>query len=294
MLQRTEQLLVRVWCRPSRCAGGATERVAFHCISQRVGGRHLWPRHMADSVIDRGRTANNCCSSAELVELCAAAGRHCEQRPGHHPHEYRRNCAGCRIRLSGFELRRDRQLRQCRGERRSHLFDQSDVFLRIKPARVVGQVVINANVAGGQIAIPASGIGSAAGLVTASPSTLSFGKVQIGTTSASLPVTLENAGSIAFSVANISVTPPFNLSANACGSSLGANSACALGVTITPTQTGPVTGTLTITDDAGHTNSRVERNRCSSANGRAVAFFNRLRSDHRRASVDSAGRYAIE
>lgn len=116
---------------------------------------------------------------------------------------------------------------------------------------VTGQIVINANVAGGQIAISLSGTASAAGVVTASPGTLNFGQLQIGTTSASLPVTLTNAGGIPVAIAGISTSLPFNLAANACGNLLGANSACALSVNFTPTQAGLATGSLTLTDDAG-------------------------------------------
>ena len=79
---------------------------------------------------------------------------------------------------------------------------------------------------------------------------LNFGQVQIGTTSASFPVTLEDTGTTAIAIGGVSVTP-FNLAGNACGASLGANSACALTLTFAPTQTGTATGTLTIKDDAG-------------------------------------------
>lgn len=114
-----------------------------------------------------------------------------------------------------------------------------------------GQITINANISGGQITIPLSGIGTPAELVTASPSTLSFGQVQIGSTSVSRSVTIENAGGTAIHVASITVTPPFSVASNACGPSIAANSACALSVTFTPTQRGPATGSLTVTDDAG-------------------------------------------
>jgi hypothetical protein len=120
---------------------------------------------------------------------------------------------------------------------------------QIGPA--AGQVTISGNVAGGQIVIPVSGTGSTAGAVTASPGTLNFGLVQIGKTSASLPVTLENAGTSAVQIKGVSITPPFNLAANACGDSITANSACALAVTFSPARAGAILGTLTITDDAG-------------------------------------------
>ncbi len=114
-----------------------------------------------------------------------------------------------------------------------------------------GQLTINANISGGQISIPLSGMGISAGIVTASPGTLSFGKVQIGTTSSSLPVTVENAGGTAIPLTSVTVTPPFAVATNGCGSSLAANSDCALSLTFAPAQAGAVNGSLVLTDDAG-------------------------------------------
>lgn len=114
-----------------------------------------------------------------------------------------------------------------------------------------GQLTINANISGGQISIPLSGMGISAGIVTASPGTLSFGQIQIGTTSPSLPVTVENAGGTAIPLTSVTVTPPFVVATNGCSSSLAANSDCALSLTFAPTQAGDVNGSLVLTDDAG-------------------------------------------
>ncbi len=115
-----------------------------------------------------------------------------------------------------------------------------------------GQLTINANISGGgQILIPLSGTGVSAGVVTASPGTLSFGQVEVETTSALLPVTVENAGSTAVPLTSVTVTPPFALAANGCGSSLAPNSDCALSLTFAPTEAGAVNGSLVLTDGAG-------------------------------------------
>jgi len=116
---------------------------------------------------------------------------------------------------------------------------------------ISGQITISANVAGGQITIPLTGTGSPAGSVTALPGSLDFGQVEVDTTSQPLAVTMQNAGSTAVSVSGLTVTFPFALATNACGTSIAANSDCALSLTFSPTQAGPATGTLTITDDAG-------------------------------------------
>jgi hypothetical protein len=49
----------------------------------------------------------------------------------------------------------------------------------------------------------------------------------------------------------LTINAPFVLSGNACGSSLAANSNCQLLLEFSPTQAGPVTGTLTVADSAG-------------------------------------------
>ena len=116
---------------------------------------------------------------------------------------------------------------------------------------ITGQLTINANIPGGQITIPLSGTGLSAGPVTASPGTLSFGQVQIGTTSPALSVTVENTTSAAVPLMSVSVTPPFNISTNSCGTSLAANSDCAIAIAFNPTQAGSISGVLTLIDSVG-------------------------------------------
>jgi hypothetical protein len=116
---------------------------------------------------------------------------------------------------------------------------------------VDGQLVIEGNVPGGQIAVPISGMGSSSTRVTASPGSLDFGQVQVGAVSNSLPVTLENAENVAVALTSVTVSPPFSLAANPCGRSLAANSACALSITFSPSDADAATGTLTVIDDEG-------------------------------------------
>jgi hypothetical protein len=88
---------------------------------------------------------------------------------------------------------------------------------------ISGQMVIHANVSGGEITIPLSGTGTSTGPLVLSPGSLSFGQVQIGATSALLPITVENSSNNAIAVSSISVTPPFNLASNACGDLIQGN-----------------------------------------------------------------------
>ena len=114
-----------------------------------------------------------------------------------------------------------------------------------------GQLTINANVAGGQLTASLSGTGQAAQVVQVTPSALDFGTVETGTTSSAEQVTLGNGGATAIAITSTTVTAPFVLTSNACGSSIAANSACQITVSFAPTQTGAATGTLTLVDGAG-------------------------------------------
>jgi hypothetical protein len=114
-----------------------------------------------------------------------------------------------------------------------------------------GQLAINANVPGGQLSVSLDGTGTGPAAVTLSPATVSFGQVAVGTTSSSLQVTLQNAESEAVPVTSVTVSAPFVLTGNACGSSLAANSDCQLLMEFAPTVAGSATGTLTVVDAAG-------------------------------------------
>jgi hypothetical protein len=84
-----------------------------------------------------------------------------------------------------------------------------------------------------------------------SPSTLTFGNQTIGTSSVSQPVNLSNVGSGVLTVSSIAASANFS-ETNNCGPTLAASyGSCTINVTFSPTASGPVTGTLTVTDDSG-------------------------------------------
>jgi len=115
-----------------------------------------------------------------------------------------------------------------------------------------GQLLIFANVSGGQLAVSLSGAGVANGTVTLTPTSVGFGPVPVGTTSSPLQVTATNSGSGAVAVASLTIDGPFSIASNACGTTaLAANSACQVTVTFTPNQVGASNGTLTLTDAVG-------------------------------------------
>jgi VCBS repeat-containing protein len=109
------------------------------------------------------------------------------------------------------------------------------------------------DVAGTQIDIGAVEVpGSAYPNAGVSPTSLAFGSVTVGTTSAAKTVTLSNTGDAALSIGNISVTAPFfrpgGTAGGTCSTStgLGIGGTCTINVVFTPTVGGPATGSLTI------------------------------------------------
>ncbi len=87
------------------------------------------------------------------------------------------------------------------------------------------------------------------GALAASPSSLSFGDVASGSTSAAQSVTVSNPGSSAASVSSVSVSGPFSQT-NTCGSSIAAGGSCTVSVKFAPTSGGSQTGTLTVNTSA--------------------------------------------
>jgi hypothetical protein len=83
------------------------------------------------------------------------------------------------------------------------------------------------------------------GALTVSPSSLSFGDENTGSTSAAQAVTLSNPGTGSQSVSSISVSGQFTQTNN-CGTSLAAGAHCTIEVKFAPSATGSQTGTLTV------------------------------------------------
>jgi hypothetical protein len=90
---------------------------------------------------------------------------------------------------------------------------------------------------------------AAAPVAGVSPGSLTFSNQGVGTTSASLPVTLSNTGNVALTITNINTSANF-APTNNCAGSVAASGSCTINVTFTPTATGTLAGTLTITDNS--------------------------------------------
>jgi hypothetical protein len=96
------------------------------------------------------------------------------------------------------------------------------------------------------IVIPLSGTGAGVPAATVSPSSLTFGNQDVGTSSAPQQVTISSTGTAALVISNIQVTTGFQMT-NTCPSSLAPNTQCAASIVFAPTLSGPNGGTLGIT-----------------------------------------------
>lgn len=92
--------------------------------------------------------------------------------------------------------------------------------------------------------------GSGSAPVSFSSSSLNFGSVAVGFTSAAKTVTLTNRAKVSLNVATVAASAGFTVASNTCVTSVAAGASCTVGVTFSPAATGSVTGTLTFTDDA--------------------------------------------
>jgi sugar lactone lactonase YvrE len=111
-------------------------------------------------------------------------------------------------------------------------------------------------------ALNGTGAAAAAPQATLSPSTLTFPSTTVGVAATSLPVTLSNPGTAALtitSILNSGAGAGFGETSN-CGGSLAAGASCTLTISFTPTSTGPLTGSIAVSDNATGTPQTVTLN----------------------------------
>jgi len=85
--------------------------------------------------------------------------------------------------------------------------------------------------------------------VSFSASSLTFGDEEQGATSEPLLITLTNSGTAPLTISNIAASTNFT-ETNTCGTTLAVGANCAINVTLAPSTTGSLTGTVTFTDNA--------------------------------------------
>ena len=89
--------------------------------------------------------------------------------------------------------------------------------------------------------------------VTFSLTTVAFGNQAINSTSNPLMLTVTNSGDAPLAIADVGVTSEsgaFALSGNTCGDTVAVGAQCTLSLTFSPASFGPLTGALTLTDNA--------------------------------------------
>ena len=130
------------------------------------------------------------------------------------------------------------------------------VFAPSSPGSVTGNISLSTNVPGSPTAIGLSGTGTAATFsLGASPTTLAFATVNVGSNS-SLPVTLKNNGNSNITISGISgATGPFSTSGVSAGTTLTPNQSATLNVIFTPTASGAASATITVASNSSTTPS---------------------------------------
>lgn len=125
-------------------------------------------------------------------------------------------------------------------------------FAPTKAGNLSGNVTINDNSAGSNSQkVSVSGTGTA---MEISPTSLNFGTVEVGTKSASLPVSVTNVGtsSVTFNSTGFSGSDPADFKqTNNCAPSIAGGATCTINVTFTPGATGARSATLSIYDGGG-------------------------------------------
>jgi len=86
---------------------------------------------------------------------------------------------------------------------------------------------------------------SPAAVMSASPTKLTFGNEQVGSTTASQTVTLTNKGNLSLNIASITTSADYPMTTT-CGSTLASLGTCTITVSFAPSFPGAISGTLTI------------------------------------------------
>ncbi|HEY1964753.1 MAG TPA: choice-of-anchor D domain-containing protein, partial [Acidobacteriaceae bacterium] len=114
-----------------------------------------------------------------------------------------------------------------------------------------GAVTVAANVQDGVLTANVQGAGTQGGTMVLTPLRLDFGSVRISQTSPVQYMTVANTGAAPAGLKPLTISGPFRISANTCGSSLAVNTSCTVGVVFSPTASGAASGSLVAIDDAG-------------------------------------------
>ncbi|PYX86880.1 MAG: hypothetical protein DMG68_13710 [Acidobacteria bacterium] len=122
-----------------------------------------------------------------------------------------------------------------------------------------GSLTFSDNAPSNQQSVSLTGTGT---IVSLSRSSINFGTITVGTTSAPQAVTITNKGTVTLHFTSPAVIKGNNpgdyaISSNACGTTLAAGANCSISMTFKPTTTGTRKAALNITDDGGGSPQKV-------------------------------------
>ncbi len=111
-----------------------------------------------------------------------------------------------------------------------------------------GTLTFTDNASNSPQSVPLSGTGVAP--VTLTPTSFTYKKTKVGTTSAAKKFTLANNQTATLTGITIATTGDFAVQSTTCGATLASKQKCTISVTFTPTKTGIRTGQLSVSDSA--------------------------------------------
>ena len=156
------------------------------------------------------------------------------------------------------------------------------VSIEFKPTAagtLTASLAIADNASGSPQSVALTGTGATAGsaALTFSPASLTFSSTTVGSTTAAQTVYIKNVTRTTLTLNSETITgtnaSSFVLSANSCGTSLGANATCTVAVEFKPTAAGTLTASLTVADNgSGSPQSIALTGTGVSAGTSAIAF----------------------
>jgi len=112
-------------------------------------------------------------------------------------------------------------------------------------------ITITDSTVGSPHSVSLNGVALTSGLnATLSAGSLTFANQVVGTTSLAQSLTLSNYGTTTLTIVSITSTANFGETNTCSGSNLASGASCTINVTFTPSATGSVNGTLSVTDNA--------------------------------------------
>jgi hypothetical protein len=117
-----------------------------------------------------------------------------------------------------------------------------------------GLLTLYANITGGQATVTLNGSGTAPASIVLTPLSLTFAATLVNQTTAAQTITIANTGGTTATLQSETIAQPstdFAITANTCGATLAAQTACAVSIAFTPTAGGARSGTFTVSDSVG-------------------------------------------